>query len=93
MNMMSTEMKHIPQRTCIACRRKTEKHNLLRIVSDNTGNLTADTAQKMNGRGAYICNNMACLEKAVKTRAFERSLRRHLNTDAGSQLLNGLKNE
>ena len=61
-------MKKIPQRTCIGCKEKKEKRELIRIVKDKEGNITLDRTGRSNGRGAYICDNIQCLEKAIKTK-------------------------
>lgn len=62
-------MKKIPQRTCIGCKEKKDKKDLIRIVKDKDGNITLDRTGRANGRGAYICDNIQCLEKAIKTKA------------------------
>lgn len=66
-------MKKIPQRTCIGCKEKKDKKELIRIVKDKEGNITLDRTGKANGRGAYICDNIQCLEKAIKTNALART--------------------
>lgn len=66
--------KHIPERTCVVCRVKTEKRQLTRVVRGTDHHLMIDTTGKMNGRGAYICNNSACWEKAIKSNVLERAL-------------------
>ncbi len=67
--------KHIPQRTCIACRRTDTKRGLIRVVRDAEGRLTVDPTGRQNGRGAYLCHNPACWDAALKRRALERALR------------------
>ena len=66
-------MKKIPQRTCIGCKVKKDKKDLIRIVKDKENKITLDRTGKANGRGAYICDNIQCLEKAIKTKALERT--------------------
>lgn len=66
-------MKKIPQRTCIGCKEKKDKKELIRIVKDKEGNITLDRTGRSNGRGAYICDNVQCLEKAIKTKALART--------------------
>lgn len=68
-------LKTIPERTCIGCNEKKEKNKLIRIVKDQEGNINVDLTGKANGRGAYICKNIECLEKAMKTKRLERSLK------------------
>ena len=66
-------MKNIPQRTCIGCNEVKDKNDLIRIVKNKEGNIFVDKTGKANGRGAYICNNMECLEKMIKTKKLERT--------------------
>jgi predicted RNA-binding protein YlxR (DUF448 family) len=67
--------KHIPQRTCIACRRIDAKRGLMRLVRDAEGHVALDPTGKRAGRGAYICHDPACWEQALKRRGLERALR------------------
>lgn len=67
-------MTHIPERTCMGCNKKSNKNDLVRIVRNENG-VFIDKTGKMNGRGAYICNNVACLEKVIKSKRLERSLK------------------
>ena len=48
------------------------KNELIRIVKNKDGEIFIDKTGKANGRGAYICNNISCLEKAVKSKRLER---------------------
>ncbi len=68
-------MKNIPERTCIGCNEKKDKSNLLRIVKSSDGNINIDNTGKLNGRGAYICKNIDCLEKAMKSKRLEKSFK------------------
>ena len=65
-------MKKIPQRTCIGCMQSKNKNELLRIVKQNDGQIFVDKTGKANGRGAYICNSVDCLEKAIKLKRLEK---------------------
>ena len=67
-------MKFAPQRTCVGCNEKKDKAELLRIVKNKNNELNIDKTGKMQGRGAYICNNITCLEKAIKNKRLEKSL-------------------
>jgi hypothetical protein len=67
--------KHIPQRTCIACRRTDAKRGLIRVVRDGEGRVEVDPSGRRNGRGAYLCHAPACWQNAVKRKALERALR------------------
>lgn len=66
---------------CIACREGRPKKELVRIVASENG-LCPDETGKANGRGAYLCPNVDCLDKARKTKAFERALETAMNEDA-----------
>ena len=66
---------------CIACREGRPKKELVRVVASEEG-LKADETGKAHGRGAYVCPDVACLDKAKKTRAFERALETPLTEDA-----------
>ncbi len=59
---------------CVACREMRAKKDLMRIVRTDEGELKPDHTGKLNGRGAYLCRDAACFQKAIKTRALERAL-------------------
>lgn len=67
--------KHVPQRTCIACRKADAKRGLMRIVRDAEGRVSYDPTGKRAGRGAYLCHDSACWEQALKRGALGRALR------------------
>lgn len=58
-------VKHVPQRTCIGCRQTLAKRAMLRIVRTPEG-LRVDPTGKLPGRGAYLHENRACWERALK---------------------------
>ena len=66
-------MKEMPKRTCIGCNEIKNKKDLIRVVKNKNGEIFVDKTGKANGRGAYICNNIECLEKAIKTKRLERT--------------------
>ena len=66
-------MKKEPQRTCLGCKESKNKKELIRIVKQNDGKIFIDKTGKANGRGAYICNNIECLEKAIKSKRLENN--------------------
>ena len=67
-------MKKIPQRTCMGCNEKKDKQALIRIVKNKDNEINIDRTGKMAGRGAYICNNINCLEKVIKSKRLEKVL-------------------
>ena len=68
------QQKKIPQRQCMGCRERREKRELIRVVRAPDGGVSLDFRGKAPGRGAYICPDMACLKKAIRSKALERSL-------------------
>ena len=67
--------KRKPQRTCLGCRESKNKDELIRIVRSPEGEVSVDLTGKKNGRGAYLCRQASCLQKAVKSRALGRALK------------------
>ena len=67
--------KHVPQRTCIACRRTDAKRGLIRLVRDAEGRVALDPTGKRTGRGAYLCHDPACWDQALKRNGLARALR------------------
>ncbi|MBQ3543090.1 MAG: YlxR family protein [Oscillospiraceae bacterium] len=66
--------KKIPQRQCMGCRERKNKRDMIRVVRTTEGTVSLDFSGKLNGRGAYVCPDAACLQKARKTRSLERCL-------------------
>lgn len=67
-------MKKIPQRSCVVCRTKKDKNELIRIVKNQTNEIIIDESGKKPGKGAYICDSIECLEKEIKIKALKRAL-------------------
>lgn len=69
-------IKKIPLRKCTGCLEMKDKRSLLRIVkSSSHSDFFIDLSGKASGRGAYICNNINCFEKAFKNKGLERSFK------------------
>ena len=66
--------KKIPQRQCMGCRERKAKKEMIRVVRGTDGQVTLDFSGKLNGRGAHLCPDPACLKKAQKAKSLERSL-------------------
>ncbi len=66
--------KKIPMRKCLGCDEMLGKKGLIRIVRSKDGEIAVDPTGKRSGRGAYICCDRECFEKARKKRSFERAL-------------------
>ncbi len=65
--------KKIPMRQCLGCREMKPKRELIRVVRSPEGDISLDFKGKASGRGAYVCPDMACLKKAMKSKAIERA--------------------
>ena len=83
-------MKKMPQRTCMGCSEKKDKNQLIRVVRNKDGNIEIDKTGKLEGRGAYICNNIDCLEKVIKTKRLERVLETVINSEIYERLRGGI---
>lgn len=67
-------VKRNQQRTCMGCNQKKDKKDLIRIVKNKENEIKIDRTGKQEGRGAYICDNIKCLEKVIKSKRLERTL-------------------
>ncbi len=67
--------KHIPARTCVACRAQRAKRDLVRVVHLTEGGVVVDEMGKQKGRGAYLCRQRACWTRALKRGALNQALR------------------
>ena len=94
-------MKKIPLRKCTGCGEMKPKRKLIRVVkapvktdeSSNViegGEISLDLTGKKPGRGAYVCKNAQCFEKARKARRFERSLSCKIPEEVYDQMLEEL---
>jgi len=74
-------MKNPVLRRCIACNKQMEKNDLLRLVKPKDGNIEIDLTGKKNGRGAYICKDENCLNKAIKTKRLEKVFEMEIDSE------------
>ncbi len=79
----------IPQRTCIGCKCKKPKKEMIRIVRTTDGKIIIDETGKKSGRGAYLCGDVKCLNVAFK----ENSLNKSLKQDIPLQTLDELRKD
>ena len=77
--------KHVPMRTCVICRDKTNKRMLIRVVRTEHG-IQVDPSGKLNGRGAYLCDRASCWERAMITDILSRALRTSLSAEDRQRL-------
>ena len=81
--------KKTPQRTCMGCQAKKDTRELVRIVRSPEGEISVDLTGKKPGRGAYICPDIECLNKVVKSKRLERSL----ETSISQEIYESLKEQ
>ncbi len=65
--------KKIPMRMCLGCNEMKPKRELIRVVHQKDGSILLDATGKQQGRGAYICPQLACLKAARKARRLEKA--------------------
>ncbi len=66
--------KKVPERKCLGCNIRRPKGELIRVVRLKDGGVTLDKTGKVSGRGAYICPDINCYNKARKAKRFETNL-------------------
>lgn len=76
--------KHVPKRTCVACREVLSKRSMIRIVKTANGVLI-DPTGKLPGRGAYLHNRLSCWEIALRG-SLTRALKTELSHDERERL-------
>ena len=81
------KVKKIPQRQCVGCREMKDKKALLRVVKAPDGTVSLDFGGKKPGRGAYVCHDVACLQKARKSRMEAASTRTPTQSSISPQRL------
>lgn len=84
--MKGRRQKHIPQRTCVACREKKDKRLLTRIVRSPEDGVVIDRSGKRNGRGAYLCDRVSCWDRALNSQLLDRALKIEVTAEEKSSL-------
>lgn len=79
-------MKKTPLRKCIGCNEMKDKRQLIRVVKNKEEEFFVDVTGKKNGRGAYICPDKQCLDKAIKNKGLEKSFKCAIPKEVYSQL-------
>jgi predicted RNA-binding protein YlxR (DUF448 family) len=87
------KVKKIPMRMCTGCMEMKPKKELVRIVRSKEGEVSMDLTGKKPGRGAYICRNAECLEKAFKTKRLNRNLEAAISNEIYEKLKGEIVNE
>jgi predicted RNA-binding protein YlxR (DUF448 family) len=79
--------KHIPLRSCIACRETKPKRELVRVVRVSDVRVEVDRTGKKNGRGAYFCPAQECWELGQKRNALNHALSMVVSPDNWEELV------
>ncbi len=82
--MANSKKPHL--RLCVGCRQRKEKKDMIRILRTTEGEITVDWTGKKNGRGAYLCKDPECLNKALKNRGLERSFQQKIPAETVERL-------
>lgn len=69
------QVKKVPMRKCIGCQEMKNKKEMMRVLKTPEGEIVIDLTGRKNGRGAYLCFLKECLEKSMKNKGLERSLK------------------
>lgn len=84
---MAGTARHIPQRTCLACRQVKDKHELVRLVRNEAGRVEIDVTGKKPGRGVYLCRELACWEAGLRQNRLVHGLKSSVTLDNREELL------
>ena len=82
--------KKVPLRKCGGCSESKPKNELTRIVKNKEQEVFIDETGKANGRGAYVCKDIRCLDKAIKTKAIYKALGKDLTEETIESLRQSL---
>ncbi|WP_027363805.1 RNase P modulator RnpM [Desulfotruncus alcoholivorax] len=79
-------IKKIPQRMCLGCQEMKPKRELIRVVRTPEETIEIDPTGKRSGRGAYVCPNNECLDKAIKGKRLEKALKQPISKEIKESL-------
>ena len=82
--------KKVPLRKCVGCSESKPKKELTRIVKNKEQEVFIDETGKANGRGAYVCKDIKCLKKAIKSKAIYKAVGKDLSEEAIESLRKSL---
>ena len=84
---------HAPVRTCVGCRKRGGKRDLVRFVAVAGGSVRMDLHGSQPGRGAYVHRRSGCLEAALSHGALARALRTGLDEHGAATLMADIEGE
>ena len=81
----------MPTRSCVVCKKRDEKKNLIRIVSIE-GKAIIYKNQKINSRAIYFCNNENCINKFIKLSQKKKiNIKSNIDMEIIEKALNDIK--
>jgi predicted RNA-binding protein YlxR (DUF448 family) len=80
------KVRRLPQRQCVACGQMRAKRELIRIVRTPDGVVRVDPTGKLSGRGAYVCPQTSCVDRALREERLARILERAIPDDVADGL-------
>ena len=83
--------KKIPMRKCMGCIEMKPKRELIRAVKSPEGEISLDLTGKKSGRGAYICPDKKCFDKARKGKRIEKALETSIPEEVYDAMASQLK--
>lgn len=87
------KVKKIPQRMCTGCMEMKPKKELIRVVKSKDETVSIDLTGKKPGRGAYICKDIECFEKAFKAKRLQRNLETNISDEIYEKLKEEISND
>jgi len=85
------KQRKIPLRKCVGCNEQKDKRELIRVVLNKEGEISLDVTGKAHGRGAYICQDEECMEKAIKRKSLERAFSKKIDAEIYDKLREEIK--
>lgn len=73
-------------RTCIGCKEKKNKQEMIRIIKNKENEIKVDLKQNLEGRGAYICKDENCFQNAQKRNSLRRALKTNIENKKYEEL-------
>ncbi len=91
MKQAAQQTRKKPQRSCVACKATDDKRALIRFVRTKDGVVLCDKTGRLPGRGAYLCSEQQCFDKARKANLLDRALKTKLDNDDYDRLVSDFR--
>ena len=76
---------------CLGCREMKPKSELIRVVKSPEGEVSLDFTGKKPGRGAYVCHDVSCFKRVVKSNALARVFKTQISSEINEEIQNQLE--